>query len=153
MHEHVHEPNILQKTVRTEEKRMIAAAALVVEFLLQRCYQKSRQTWSGQITWRPSPARGRAGHSPWLSTGRKRRSGAMTVLSQRLQATSSKTSRKVPEYLHWSPLPLGGGYMYYVDGKKSKLFFILKGQSHEIFTLLFFHRWIDPGQESGRYWF
>ncbi len=29
MHEHVHEPNILHETARTEEKRMIAAAALV----------------------------------------------------------------------------------------------------------------------------
>jgi hypothetical protein len=29
MHEHVHEPNILHKTARTEEKRMIAAASLV----------------------------------------------------------------------------------------------------------------------------
>jgi hypothetical protein len=29
MHEHVHEPNILHETARTEKKRVIAAAALV----------------------------------------------------------------------------------------------------------------------------
>jgi hypothetical protein len=29
MHEHIHEPNILQETARSEENRMIAAAVVV----------------------------------------------------------------------------------------------------------------------------
>ncbi len=122
MHEHVHEPNILHETARTEEKRMIAAAALVGRVSIVEVMSKIKTNLErsdipeAKSSMRKSKALSMAinrekkktiGHSGTIP---KTTADIIDNLPERFKTTSTGTP-----FLR---------YMDYVDGEQSKLMLI-----------------------------